>query len=339
MNSKVVAGLLLCLLAVDSAAFAWEAALPDDQNCGTNRTALPPFEMVNGDRVALLGSTVIEREQRYGYWEIALTIRWSDRNIAFRNLGWSGDTVWGDARAGFDTAREGYQRLLEQTRAVKPTVILICYGTNESFAGEAGLAAFQQQLNRLLDDLKPTRARLVLLAPPLFEKATWPAGNFEERQHALELYIGAIRETAGQRGLRFVSEFCQRHHPSAPLTDNGIHLTSYGYWKTAEPLLQELGVARPEKHGDPAAKTASRELFHQAEALRRAIVEKNRLYFHRWRPENETYLFGFRKYEQGQNAREIAEFDPLVEKQAKEIARLRQKIPPTYRFLPEEAQR
>ena len=52
--------------------------------------------------------------------------------------------------------------------------------------------------------------------------------------------------------------------------------------------------------------------FDQVEALRKAIIAKNRLYFYRWRPQNETYLFGFRKHEQGNNAREIPEFDPLV---------------------------
>ena len=53
--------------------------------------------------------------------------------------------------------------------------------------------------------------------------------------------------------------------------------------------------------------------FLQGEKLRAAVVEKNRLYFHRWRPQNETYLFGFRKHEQGRNAREIPLLDPLVE--------------------------
>src|SRR5262249_27655761 len=63
--------------------------------------------------------------------------------------------------------------------------------------------------------------------------------------------------------------------------------------------------------------------LEQVEKLRAAIVEKNREFFHRWRPQNETYLFGFRKYEQGQNAREVPQFDPLVEKIEKEIAKLR----------------
>ena len=55
------------------------------------------------------------------------------------------------------------------------------------------------------------------------------------------------------------------------------------------------------------------------EKLRRLIVEKNELYFHRWRPQNVTYLFGFRKHEQGNNAVEIPKFDPLIEVKEKEI--------------------
>ncbi len=68
----------------------------------------------------------------------------------------------------------------------------------------------------------------------------------------------------------------------------------------------------------------------QAEKLRQAIVAKNRLYFYRWRPENETYLFGFRKYEQGKNAREIPQFDPLIAEKEKEIAKLRVPVAHTY---------
>ena len=42
--------------------------------------------------------------------------------------------------------------------------------------------------------------------------------------------------------------------------------------------------------------------FEQVELLRQAIIKKNALFFHRWRPANETYLYGFRKHEQGNNA-------------------------------------
>src|SRR5262249_13344231 len=61
----------------------------------------------------------------------------------------------------------------------------------------------------------------------------------------------------------------------------------------------------------------------QIEKLRQTIIAKNQTYFHRWRPQNETYLFLFRKSEQGQNAKEIPEFDPFVGELEQDIVELR----------------
>jgi len=74
----------------------------------------------------------------------------------------------------------------------------------------------------------------------------------------------------------------------------------------------------------------------QFEQLRRTIIEKNQLYFHRWRPQNVTYLFLFRKHEQGNNAVEIPKFDPLVEAKEKEIAKLRVPREHVFELVPEK---
>ena len=64
--------------------------------------AKKPFDFKDGDRIVWIGNTLVEREQRYGYWETALLVANKDKKITFRNLGWSGDTVWGEARtAGY----------------------------------------------------------------------------------------------------------------------------------------------------------------------------------------------------------------------------------------------
>ncbi len=68
----------------------------------------------------------------------------------------------------------------------------------------------------------------------------------------------------------------------------------------------------------------------QVEALRAAIKRKNVLFFDRWRPQNNTYLFGFRKHEQGNNAVEIPQFDPLVAEQEALIARLKKPVRHVY---------
>src|SRR5882762_10666064 len=98
-----------------------------------------PFELRDGDRVVLLGDTFIEREQAYGYIEYVLTTQFPERNVTFRNLGWSGDTPAGLSRLGFDidSPKKGLERIREQLVAFKPTVVFVGYGMASSFDGEA----------------------------------------------------------------------------------------------------------------------------------------------------------------------------------------------------------
>jgi hypothetical protein len=381
--------------------------------------AAEPFALHDGDRVVLVGNTLIEREQRDGYWETALTRRFPRASVTFRNLGWSGDNVWGHARTVFDPPPVGFSRLKDHVLALKPTVVLVGYGSSESFDGAAGLPHFVEGLNALLDALAPAKARVVLLSPLRQEDLGRPLPDPAANNKNLRLYADAIRDTAQKRGLAFVDLYdllgAKPEAAAAPLTDNGIHLTPWGYWKSAPLLEQGLGLPevewrvilradarraratgarvedvrkidsrtplrfqvaddmlplppppadgapptpyRPERllrvqkleagkytlsmDGKEVATATDEDWaagvnldrgpeLEQAEKLRRAIVAKNTLYFHRWRPQNETYLFGFRKAEQGRNAVEIPQFDPLVARQEAEIARLRVPVPHTY---------
>lgn len=340
------------------------------------------FPLRDGDRVVLVGSTLIEREQRYGYWETALTRRYPDKSITFRNLGWSGDTVFGDARAGFGTQADGFRHLKEHVLALKPTVIIIGYGTNESFAGRQGLPRFVKGLETLLDTFAPAKARIVLLSPLKQENLGPPLPDPKGNNKNLRLYADAIRGVARKRGHRFIDLYELLGKEKEPLTDDGIHLTAWGYWRSAAVLERVLGLPEADARGrraritEGAGKPGTIQVkvdmlpfapkpkegappeftcvdlrwedgvspdylwydpdLAQAEKLRQTIVAKNRLYFYRWRPENETYLFGFRKYEQGKNAREIPQFDPLIAEKEKEIAKLRVPVPHVYELKAEK---
>ncbi len=61
----------------------------------------------------------------------------------------------------------------------------------------------------------------------------------------------------------------------------------------------------------------------QAAQLQALIYEKNRTYFYQYRPQNETYLVGFREYEQGNNARELQLLEPIIGEMENRIGRLR----------------
>ncbi len=282
-----------------------------------------PFVFQEGDRVVFLGGTLIEREQKYGYWELALTLLNQDKNVSFRNLGWSGDTVWCESRGSFDGPKKGYENTIALLKELKPTVIVICYGHVESFDGKAGVAKFTEGLEKLIDGVSVTKARMVLMTPTPFENVK-PLTDVETKNANLKLYATAMQAVAEKRKLGFVDlfsrlgrdtviAFCGFGGKPYTATENGLHLNSVGYLVTLLDL--DIAISLP---NDP-------KLDDQ---LREAIIAKNELFFHRWRPQNQTYLFGFRKHEQGQNAKEIAEFDPLVEEMEKKIAQLRAAVKP-----------
>jgi hypothetical protein len=108
-------------------------------------------------------------------------------------------------------------------------------------------------------------------------------------------------------------------HPS--YTDNGMHLSESGYRLLASEILAHFGLSYHSR--EELGRGGLGINFSKLEPLRKAVVAKNELFFHRWRPENETYIFGFRKKEQGQNAVEIPRFDPLIAAKEAEINRLK----------------
>ncbi|MDB5340090.1 MAG: Lysophospholipase [Planctomycetaceae bacterium] len=394
-----------------------------------------PFQLLDGDRVVFLGDTLIERAQADDYLETRLTSRYPDRQIKFRNLGWSADTVFGESRAGFGSVADGYQQLKQRVFEAQPTVVIVGYGGAASSAGEAGLPAFEKGLDTLLNLLEETQATIIILSPLKQENLGKPLPNPDRSNHDRELYSQVLKDLAQSRSYPFVDLYNMlgdgKESHGRPYTDNGVHLTSYGYWAAAEiiefflvrnfrtwnveidvadqglaaagtkltrveldktklsfealdeVLPQSPGPSRwfpketpPETarpipkiqtgqrtlkitglapgtyilkiDGQPIVKATATEWgegrviysrtapeFVQVEKLRQAIVAKNQLFFYRWRPQNETYLFGFRKHEQGNNAKEIPMFDPLIEQDEAEIAKLRVPVAHKYELVPE----
>lgn len=292
--------------------------------------AAEPFPLSDGDTIALVGNTFIEREQRDGYIELALTLAHPSADLKFRNLGWSGDTVSGRARRFFGATEEGFQHLLQHLDVVKPSVILVSYGTNEAFDGEAGRSEFIKGYSRLLDELQKRTERIVLISSPPLDASRSPAPQVAVKANKeLERQATALREIAADRGYGFVDLFSplteafSERASAVSYTENGMHLTPDGYRAVAS-LITTAALRKDSVSTDSNVVTVGRSLTTPQEQLRQAIVEKNEMFFHRHRPQNETYLRGFRKHEQGNNATEIFAFEPLVAAKDKEIFALRQ---------------
>lgn len=370
-----------------------------------------PLQLQDGDKIIWLGNTLIERAQRADFLESAITSFYPDRKLTFRNLGWSGDTVFGHARARFDSVQDGFDHLETHVQAEQPTVLFVNYGANAAHEGQAGLPQFVEGYHQLLDVLEVTGARIVLLSPIRHENMGPPLPDPTSHNKHLAAYSQAIKEIAEQRKLYFIDLF-HKLPSDRQLTYNGIHLTDEGYQAVAQVILSAMDppaepwriVIDANRDRKPIASAASIEQivrdgqqvaftitderlplaktspdqatgrmlqvrglppgnyqltvdgqpimkanhqqwqagvelpggpeFQQVEQLRQTIAKKNELYFHRWRPENETYLFLFRKHEQGNNAVEIPQFDPLIEEQEKQVQQLVQPQSHRYEIAP-----
>jgi lysophospholipase L1-like esterase len=353
-----------------------------------------PFELKNGDRVVFLGNSLFENDFQYGYLELALTTRWPDRDVTFRNLGWTGDNVYGVARSTFTNPPTPYELLMQHITKAQPTVVFLGYGGIEAQEGEAGLPIFKAGLNKLLDTLDRLGARTILLSPiPVVSSDS--AQNGSKRNAMLEVYASAIAKTAAERGKRFIDIFkpIQEISKKVAIVENGVHLNETGYYYLATTLEKSLGlpprgelvtitvskkgteatapvkildsggdatslkfkmdenvlpIPVPEgvngvtdqaqvlkitglKKGFYALTADNSEIitasakeweagveikqgasFEQVREVRQMILKKNELFFFQYRPLNETYILGFRSYEQGRHVKGLEEQNILI---------------------------
>ena len=291
------------------------------------------LDIKDGDRVLLIGDVLVERENNYGIIEARMRREFAGRNFAVRNLGYSGDSPLGASRASFDPVAKGEDSLKEQLAVVNPTVAILGYGMAASlddltyrkndpvlnpdpvrYGLEHSPAKFRAELLALMDLIVKAspdgKVRFVFVGPIRHEdlRATRPGlPDPAEHNAVLAEYEKVVEQLAAEKHAPFVrGEWKGAGVNLAQGTDNGIHLTQRGYRALAESFCAQLGWKTDAANWD--AETPAQI------TLREAILRKNSLFFHRSRPANYTYIFGFRKREQGRNAVDIPKFDSLVEK-------------------------
>jgi hypothetical protein len=252
----------------------------------------PALELRRGDRVMLIGNTLAERQMLFNHVETSLLIRFPDLQLTIRNLGRSGDTPALQPRPlnfGDDT---------QHLTAQRADVMLAFFGQSESFAGEAGVAAFERELEAYLSRHLAARyndrsgPRIALVSPIAHERlARLVHVDVEARNRELARYTAAMRRVAAKMGVTFADVFTPMREAmakaAAPLTINGIHLNEAGDRVFAGVLLTALGLA-PEPL--PAAVVDSRAFGE----LRERVRQKNQIWFYRFRPLNAEYVVGRR---------------------------------------------
>jgi hypothetical protein len=295
----------LLLLILGAALFAWPAP---------PASAAARLELKKGDRVVLIGNTLAEREQHFGHFETLLHSRFPELELVVRDLGWSADELTLRPRS-LNFKDHGHN--LDDHKA---DVILAFFGFNESFGGKTGLAKFEGDLARFIDETNAARyngstpPRLVLVSPIPHEDVG-RAGVLDGKANNenIRLYTQSMERIAREKGVAFVDLF----HSVLPLmqgaprklTFNGIHLTDYGYSRVAPVLDEALFGPRPAGVRADLAK------------LRGEVLEKNQQFFYDYRAVNGYYIYGGRKNPFG-----VVNFPPEFAKLRKMIASRDQRI-------------
>ncbi|NCY01814.1 MAG: hypothetical protein EBX36_02625, partial [Planctomycetia bacterium] len=266
-----------------------------------------PLVLRPHDHVIMVGNTLAERMQYFGNFETLLHARFPRHELYVRDLGWSADELTIRLRSqGF---RDHGSNLVDHA----PDVVVAMFGFNESFAGQAGLAAFERDLTAFVRNPysidrytspggdwdrnatgnaadrgdKPVRA-VVLVSPLAHENLRRPSlPDGTENNARIALYTEAMRTVAAAEGATFVDLFTPSRAAMAasdkPWTINGIHLNEHGDREVARLLDAALFGPRP------AGATAD------LAALQAAVNEKNLQFFYDHRGVNGCYIYGGRK--------------------------------------------
>lgn len=274
-------------------------------------------EITFGDkeRIVLLGDGLIEQEQYHGWIELAITTAFPDKDLTFRNLGWNGDTPRGESRYGLSLVQAGHankdecwKQLLKQIKMAQPTIAILGYGMASSLDfdspdNDRGKDKFLTEYRNLItaiQKINPDIQIVLLSTAPTRSGFAWKS----------DLQTSSIKSIAQGDGLAFVD--LSVISGEGQFHQDPIHLNSNGYREAAKLICQTLKVPESDWETNP-----------HAEPLRQEILQKNVWWFHRSRPANMAYVFGFRKREQGQNAVEIPQYDSLITDAESRIAKLR----------------
>jgi lysophospholipase L1-like esterase len=215
------------LLALASAAGAGIVGL------GGAAEAAARVQFRDGDTIVFLGDSITQQRLYTTYIESYLLTRYPKRKLTFRNSGWGGDTIWlrqrtqgtdmSDAKLFAATGDERDRMVVRMVRhglerdvlPLKPSVVLINFGMNDSRKLDAGLPVFARAFAEVLLQLRSAGIRPVLLTSSPEERAEQyqPAGS--RFNPMLEKYAAIVQALAEQQDLPFADQF----HPYIDLVD------------------------------------------------------------------------------------------------------------------------
>lgn len=269
----------------------WEFRPQFQQPAADDNSSL--FEPRQSERIALVGGSLAERMNLFGYFETLLHLRFPEKNLVFRNFGWPADEVSNQQRP------DNYTTIDDPMVEFGPELFICFFGANEQFAGDSPdtIAKFKQDYRqwiekKRIDFDKPGRpVRFILVAPTAVETTENPLlPTGDDNNARLLKYVEAIDELAAQLQLPFVDLYSPTReafslNKNTKYTINGLHLNESGDRLVAGHLDSQL-FSTPHPTGTDVS---------LAQQVRAAVNEKSWLHLQDYRMLNGWYVYGGRR--------------------------------------------
>lgn len=260
--------------------------------------------LLANQRILVLGDSITQDGRYVSFLEYYLQRLAPGAQCDLISIGLSSETVSGLTEPDAKFARPcALERLDRALAAVKPKVVLACYGMNDGIYAPPSperLAAFEQGMRHLIAKVRATGAQVVLIAPPVFDPVplagrTVPAtaprfgyGNlFYEHYDDVLAEFARMEGTLQGPGVRAIdlhtpmaAALAERRVDDAKFTfsKDGVHPGDAGHLLMARIIGRGLGLPIPEAALDA-------ELARiQADPIWALVVDRRELRSEAWLP-------------------------------------------------------
>lgn len=234
--------------------------------------AEPPAYLSSANQVLFLGDSITYAGHFVSDVEIEWRLQHDGAAPEMINLGLPSETCSGLSEPDHPYPRpDVYERLQRALDKARPDVVVACYGMNDGIYypfDEQRFAAYQDGINRLIEKVQASGARLILMTPPPFdplplrkqgklrsvdaEKFAWFA-IYAGYDDVLARYAAWLMEQADRVDLVIdlhtpVNEYVSRRRKSDPdftFSSDGVHLDAAGHRVLSATILDAWGMGVP----------------------------------------------------------------------------------------------
>lgn len=224
---------------------------------------------LHAKRILFLGDSITAAGGFVNMIEVQLRLHGVNPMPELVNAGLPSETCTGLSEPDHPFPRpDVHERLDRALAAVKPDVVVACYGMNDGIYypfSEERFQKYQDGINRLIEKVHASGAKLVLMTPPPFdamplksagkllpdgkEKYAWFA-VYENYDQVIQKYGQWLLEQKGRTGMVIdlytpsmtFWKLQRETDPSFTVAPDGVHCNSEGHRTIAETVLKAWGV-------------------------------------------------------------------------------------------------